>query len=50
MQKGSARGFDWAGVTVSSAPTEANLRECGYLLRGWLSVRKVVAVKASVID
>jgi lysophospholipase L1-like esterase len=41
---------DRAGVTVSSAPTEANLRECGYLLRGWLSVRKVVEVKAAVID
>jgi len=41
---------DRAGVTVSSAPTEANLRECGYLLRGWLSVQKVIEVKARVID
>jgi lysophospholipase L1-like esterase len=38
------------GATPSSAPTADNLRNCGYLLRGWLSVEKISEVKMSVID
>ena len=34
----------------SSEPTEANLSKSGYLLRGWLSVRKIAEVKAAVLD
>jgi hypothetical protein len=37
-------------VTCASAPTPANLRESGYLLRGWLSVQKLAEVKRRVID
>ena len=38
------------GVKTTSAPTTENLRECGYLLRSWLSVRKIAEVKGKVID
>ena len=41
---------DRAGVTSTSEPTAANLRESGYLLRGWLSVRKLAEVKQRVLD
>ena len=37
-----------AGVTPTSAPTAENLRESGYLLRGWLSVRKIAEVRRAV--
>ena len=37
-----------AGVTPESEPTRESLRESGYLLRGWLSVRKLVEVKERV--
>lgn len=37
-------------VSAASAPTKENLRTSGYLLRGWLSVRKISEVKARVID
>ena len=39
-----------AGVTPESHPTPENLCESGYLLRGWLTVRKLVEVKARVLD
>lgn len=39
-----------AGVTPESEPTPAHLRESGYLLRGWLSVRKLAEVKRRVLD
>lgn len=39
-----------AGVNASSAPTAENLANNGYLLRGWLSVRKIGEVKRTVID
>lgn len=39
-----------AGATTSSAPTAENLRNSGYLLRGWLSVQKIAEVKRRVID
>jgi hypothetical protein len=39
---------DRAGVTPSSAPTAENLRESGYLLRGWLSVRTIAEVRRTV--
>jgi hypothetical protein len=38
------------GVKASSAPTDANLKQSGYLLRGWLSVQKIAEVKRKVID
>jgi hypothetical protein len=37
-------------VTPESEPTPENLRESGYLLRGWLSVKKLAEVKARAID
>jgi hypothetical protein len=39
-----------AGVTSASEPTEQNLKNSGYLLRGWLSVKKIAEVKARVLD
>jgi lysophospholipase L1-like esterase len=38
------------GASPISAPTAENLRQSGYLLRGWLSVRAIAEVKRSVID
>jgi lysophospholipase L1-like esterase len=38
------------GVKASSAPTEDNLRRSGYLLRGWLTVKKIGEVKRRVLD
>ncbi len=38
------------GVKASSAPTDDNLKNSGYLLRGWLSVRKIGEVKRKVLD
>jgi hypothetical protein len=37
-------------VTQTSAPTAENLRNSGYLLRGWLSVQKIGEVKRKVLD
>lgn len=37
-------------VNAASAPTPENLRTSGYLLRGWLSVRKIAEVKRKVLD
>ncbi len=37
-----------AGVTPESEPARENLRESGYLLRGWLSVKKLVEVRERV--
>jgi lysophospholipase L1-like esterase len=39
-----------AGENSASAPTAENLRNCGYLLRGWLSVEEIAQVKRTVID
>src|SRR5262249_40635118 len=39
-----------AGTKATSAPTAENLRNSGYLLRGWLSVRKIGEVKRTVLD
>ena len=39
-----------AGADPASAPTAENLRNSGYLLRGWLSVKKVAEVKRAVFD
>jgi hypothetical protein len=41
---------DRAGVKPTSAPTAMNLRDSGYLLRGWLSVRKVAEVRRAVFE
>ena len=38
------------GATPHSAPTAENLRNSGYLLRGWLSVEKIAEVKKTVFD
>lgn len=38
------------GVNAASAPIAENLRNSGYLLRGWLSVQKVAEVKKKVLD
>ena len=37
-------------ATPASEPTAENLRSSGYLLRGWLSVKKIGEVKAVVLD
>jgi lysophospholipase L1-like esterase len=39
-----------AGVSPGAAPTPENLAGSGYLLRGWLTVRKVAEIKRRVID
>lgn len=39
-----------AGVSPSSEPTADNLRESGFLLRGWVTVRKIAEVKRRVLD
>jgi lysophospholipase L1-like esterase len=41
---------DQGGASAGSEPTEANLKNSGYLLRGVLSVRKIAEVKAKVLD
>ena len=41
---------DQGGATPHSAPTAENLRNSGYLLRGWLSVEKIAEVKKTVFD
>ncbi len=41
---------DHGGATPHSAPTAENLRNSGYLLRGWLSVEKIAEVKKTVFD
>jgi lysophospholipase L1-like esterase len=38
------------GATPTSEPTAENLRNSGYLLRGWLSVKKIAEVKERVLD
>jgi hypothetical protein len=38
------------GTGANAAPTAENLSNSGYLLRGWLSVRKIAEVKRKVID
>ena len=39
-----------SGVGPSSEPTADNLRESGFLLRGWVTVRKIAEVKRRVLD
>jgi lysophospholipase L1-like esterase len=41
---------DRAGVKTTSEPTPQNLRNSGYLLRSWLSVKKIAEVKRAVFD
>ena len=38
------------GASPASAPTAENLRNSGYLLRGWLSVKKIAEVRRAVFD
>ena len=38
------------GTKTTSPPTAENLRNNGYLLRGWLSVKKIAEVKRTVLD
>ena len=39
-----------AGGNPSAEPTAENLRKSGYLLRGWLTVRKIAEIKRLVLD
>lgn len=39
-----------AGGSTSAEPTPENLRQSGYLLRGWLTVQKIAEVKRRVLD
>jgi hypothetical protein len=39
-----------AGGSPAAEPTADNLRRSGYLLRGWLTVRKIAEVKRRVLD
>ncbi len=41
---------EFAGTKPTSEPTAENLKNSGYLLRGWLSVKKIEEVKAKVFD
>ncbi|WP_157369519.1 GDSL-type esterase/lipase family protein [Zavarzinella formosa] len=41
---------DFRGTKVNSEPTAQNLKNSGYLLRGWLSVKKIAEVKTTVFD
>ena len=41
---------DHGGASPGSEPTEENLKNSGYLLRGVLSVRKIAEVKAKVLE
>ena len=41
---------EFGGSKATSEPTAANLKNSGYLLRGWLSVMKIGEVKAKVFD
>ena len=51
LQKGDGHPSAEAnGVTPESEPTPKNLRESGYLLRGWLSVKKLEQVKSRLLD
>ncbi|HZN67736.1 MAG TPA: SGNH/GDSL hydrolase family protein [Tepidisphaeraceae bacterium] len=38
------------GTGPASEPTKENVRNSGYLLRGWLSVKKITEVKRAVFD
>jgi hypothetical protein len=38
------------GGNVTAEPTPENLKKSGYLLRGWLTVRKVAEVKKRVLE
>ena len=38
------------GVSPAAEPTPENLKQSGYLLRGWLTVRKIAEVKQLVLD
>jgi hypothetical protein len=39
-----------AGVSPGAEPTADNLKQSGYLLRGWLTVRKIAEIKRRVLD
>jgi hypothetical protein len=39
-----------AGVNPASPPSPRNLSESGFLLRGWVTVRKIAEVKRRVLD
>ena len=51
LNKGDVHPTATNGAAAPDAePTEENLRSSGYLLRGFLSVRKIAEVKARVLD
>lgn len=41
---------EYNGTKAISPPTKENLKNSGYLLRGWVTVQKIAEVKASVFD
>jgi hypothetical protein len=41
---------EFHGTKTTSPPAAENLRNSGYLLRGWLSVKKIAEVKRTVLD
>jgi len=43
-------GVHWTHKLASGPPTEENLKNCGYLLRCYMTVQKLKEVKAKVID
>ncbi len=50
MNKGDVHpSASHAGTTPASAPTSENLKNSGYLLRSWLSVRKIAEVRRTVL-
>jgi GDSL-like lipase/acylhydrolase family protein len=51
LVKGDAHpSAEQGGTKPTSAPSAENLRNSGYLLRGWLSVKKIAEVKRTVFD
>lgn len=48
MQENDVHPSAWPFPAGPATPE--NLRECGYLLRGWLSIQKVAEVKRHVLD
>jgi hypothetical protein len=50
MKSDAHPSAEQGGTKPTSAPSAENLRNSGYLLRGWLSVKKIAEVKQAVFD
>lgn len=46
----SADGVHPSSAAAQGPATPENLAKCGYLLRNWLNVHKVMEIKAKVLD